>query len=65
MNVRVSFEVEERGKVVRTFAVNERFSIPDGKADTQDDIARSYQKLVAKYRSTSSRVSTVLSPRGT
>jgi hypothetical protein len=50
MNVRVSFEVEERGKVVRTFAVNERFSIPDGKADTQDDIARSYQKLVAKYR---------------
>ncbi|QWC88278.1 hypothetical protein [Cupriavidus metallidurans] len=50
MNVRVSFEVEERGKVLRTFTVNERFSIPDGKADTQEDIARSYQRLVAQYR---------------
>jgi len=50
MNVRISFEVEEHGKVARTFTINERFSIPDGKGGSQAEIARSYRRLVTQYR---------------
>jgi hypothetical protein len=50
MNMRVSIEVEMHGKVVRTFASNERFSISDGKTVTQGDIEQSYRRLVARYR---------------
>jgi len=54
MRLHVSFEVEEAGKVVRTFVVDEKFSIPDGKDSTQASIATSYptsyQRLIALYR---------------
>jgi hypothetical protein len=47
MNLRVAFEVEENGKVVKTLTVNERFSIPDGKGT---DVNTSYQRLIEQYR---------------
>ncbi|MEF9481045.1 hypothetical protein [Ralstonia sp. 1B3] len=50
MNVRVSFEVEQDGKVVRTYTANERFVLPDGKANGQDDIEESTRRLIAQYR---------------
>lgn len=50
MNLRVSFEVEEGGKVLRTLTVSQRFSIPDGKIDSEADFNSSYQRLIAQYR---------------
>jgi hypothetical protein len=50
MLVRVSFEVEEAGKVERALTVEERYSITDGRAATQAQIDDSYRRLIAVYR---------------
>lgn len=49
MNLRVLIEVEENGKVVSTYTVEEKIII-QGKATTRDSIDESYKKLMAEYR---------------
>jgi hypothetical protein len=50
MNVRVSIEVEAHGKVIRTFATSQHYALADGKVATEEDMARSYRRLIAQYR---------------
>ncbi|OTP80252.1 hypothetical protein [Caballeronia sordidicola] len=50
MRVRATFEVEDHGKVLRTFSYDETYSLADGSATTQDSIAESYERLIALYR---------------
>jgi hypothetical protein len=49
MNLRVLFEIEENGKVTRSYLFDERITV-QGKATTPDSIKESYQKLIAEYR---------------
>lgn len=49
MHLRLLIEVEENGKVISTYPVDEKIVI-QGKATTQDSIVESYKKLMAEYR---------------
>lgn len=49
MNVRVSIEVEEGGKVISSYLFDEKITIQD-KAATREAIQASYKRLVAEYR---------------
>jgi hypothetical protein len=48
--VRVTFEVEEHGKVLRSFLFDEAVTLPDGDALTASAIEESYRRLIARYR---------------
>jgi hypothetical protein len=50
MNLRVIFEVETNGKVLRTYQVNETYTVPDGKSADTDSVNDSYRRLVELYR---------------
>lgn len=49
VNLRVLFEIEQKGKVTASYLVDENIAIQD-KAATQEDIIQSYQRLIADYR---------------
>ncbi len=49
LNLRVLFEVEQKGKVTASYLFDEKITVQD-KAATQEAITHSYQKLIAEYR---------------
>lgn len=49
-DLRVTFEVEEQGKVLRAFLFDEEVSLSDGDALTASAIEGSYRRLIARYR---------------
>ncbi|MBL8429108.1 MAG: hypothetical protein JNJ95_04350 [Dechloromonas sp.] len=49
MNLRFLIEVEENGRVISTYRVEEKIVI-QGKATTRDSVEESYKKLMAEYR---------------
>lgn len=49
INLRVLFEIEQKGKVTASYLFDEKITIQD-KAATQEAIIQSYQKLIAEYR---------------
>jgi hypothetical protein len=50
MDLQVTIEVEVHGKVVRTFNTSQHYAIADGRTSSNEEMARSYQRLIAKYR---------------
>ncbi len=49
LNLNVLFELEEDGKVIKSYTFNETIEIKNENA-TQDDIIAGYKKLISKYR---------------
>ncbi|MCD8545168.1 MAG: hypothetical protein LRY52_10110 [Sulfurospirillum cavolei] len=49
LNIKVLFEVEEDGKVIKSYTFNDTIKIKNGNA-TQDDIMAGYKKLISHYR---------------
>lgn len=49
LNIRILIEIEEGGKVVSSYLVDEKLTIQDRATDA-DAISKSYQRLIAEYR---------------
>lgn len=49
VNLRVLFEIEQKGKVATSYLFDEKITVQD-KATTREAIIQSYQKLIAEYR---------------
>ncbi|MBP1680814.1 MAG: hypothetical protein H6Q35_1153 [Proteobacteria bacterium] len=49
LNLKILFEVEEDGKVIKSYTFNDTIKIKNGNA-TQDDIIAGYKKLISQYR---------------
>ena len=49
LNLRVLFEIEQKGKVTASYLFDEKITVQD-KATTQEAIIQSYRKLIAEYR---------------
>ncbi|MFA5460445.1 MAG: hypothetical protein WC274_00030 [Sulfurimonas sp.] len=49
LNLKVLFEVEEDGKVIKSYTFNDTIKIKNGNV-TQDDIIAGYKKLISQYR---------------
>ncbi|MDR5811194.1 hypothetical protein [Caballeronia sp. LZ019] len=48
--LKATLEVEVEGKVVRSYTIDKKISLPDGKNATAAAIHESYQRLIALYR---------------
>ena len=49
-DISVTFEVEEKGKVVQTYSFSQKVEIQDGNGSTPGGIEKSYQRIVTNYR---------------
>lgn len=49
-DISVTFEIEENGRVVRSYPFIQKFEIKDGNAMTPSAIQNSYKRLISEYR---------------